>query len=687
MRVAPRPGGRTSRNGPDLVEEVARLRGYDQIPSVLPTAPGGRGLTASQRGVRGRRHGARRAGPDRGVDLPVRRRRRSSTGSATTPRTRDGTPCGWPTRSPTRRRCCARACSTRCSRRCGSTSRRGPATSRSTSTGLVVRSGRPAGEGAGAGRRGAPRRRRPSPGSLAAVPRQPRHVAIALAGDAEPAGPVGSGPRARRRPTSIGPRARARPGPRASSWSPVPTRRPPCHPGRCAALALPDGTVVGHAGELHPKVVAALDLPARTCAARARPRRAHRGRRRAGAGRGRCRRTRSPTPTSPSSSTRRSPPRTSSWRCAAGAGADLESVTLFDVYRGDQVEAGKKSLAYRLSFRSAERTLTTEQVSAARDAAIGAAGRGDRGRAACLTPRVAVVTGAGRGIGGAPRRGVRRRGVRRRRVLPDRGGSGGSPRTPPGPDDRGRPHRRRGRPRLRGRRPGPARAHRRAGQQRRRHRRRGAARRVRSRPVVAVRRGQRAGSLPDDPHGAAGHARRSKRAGHQPQLRRRHPAGGRVHRLPRRQDRARPAHRLDPRLRARPGVSRVRPHAGRGPHRHDRRDGGARRPHRVDRSRRTSASWRWRSPTVGSTPGPAGSSAPASTRSRRCPLPRRPGCRGMRGRWPLRRTVSRTQSSPGEPAAASPSLSSRGVQHGAISRWRAVRAASACRGGALWTLG
>ena len=39
----------------------------------------------------------------------------------------------------------------------------------------------------------------------------------------------------------------------------------PWHPGRCAAIAV-DGTVVGHAGELHPAVLSALELPKRTCA-------------------------------------------------------------------------------------------------------------------------------------------------------------------------------------------------------------------------------------------------------------------------------------------------------------------------------------------------------------------------------------------------------------------------------------
>jgi phenylalanyl-tRNA synthetase beta chain len=48
------------------------------------------------------------------------------------------------------------------------------------------------------------------------------------------------------------------------------------------------------------------------------------------------------------------------------AGADLESVELFDVYEGPQVGAGKRSLAYRLSFRSMERTLSDADVNKVR---------------------------------------------------------------------------------------------------------------------------------------------------------------------------------------------------------------------------------------------------------------------------------------------------------------------------------
>jgi phenylalanyl-tRNA synthetase beta chain len=57
------------------------------------------------------------------------------------------------------------------------------------------------------------------------------------------------------------------------------------------------------------------------------------------------------------------------------SGADLiESVTLFDVYRGSQVGAGRRSLAFRLRYRAADRTLGESELGAARQRAIDAAG-------------------------------------------------------------------------------------------------------------------------------------------------------------------------------------------------------------------------------------------------------------------------------------------------------------------------
>ena len=54
----------------------------------------------------------------------------------------------------------------------------------------------------------------------------------------------------------------------------------------------------------------------------------------------------------------------------------LESIRLFDVYRDpERLGPGRKSLAYALRFRAADRTLTVEETGAARDAAVAEAAR------------------------------------------------------------------------------------------------------------------------------------------------------------------------------------------------------------------------------------------------------------------------------------------------------------------------
>jgi phenylalanyl-tRNA synthetase beta chain len=52
---------------------------------------------------------------------------------------------------------------------------------------------------------------------------------------------------------------------------------------------------------------------------------------------------------------------------AAAQNKNLERVELFDIFRGAQVPPGKKSLAYSLTFRAADRTLTDAEVNAAHE--------------------------------------------------------------------------------------------------------------------------------------------------------------------------------------------------------------------------------------------------------------------------------------------------------------------------------
>jgi phenylalanyl-tRNA synthetase beta chain len=63
----------------------------------------------------------------------------------------------------------------------------------------------------------------------------------------------------------------------------------------------------------------------------------------------------------------------------AGGGELLAEVDVFDVYRGEQVGEGEKSLALRLSFQAPDRTLTDAEV-AERRAEIEAALAGIGGR-------------------------------------------------------------------------------------------------------------------------------------------------------------------------------------------------------------------------------------------------------------------------------------------------------------------
>jgi phenylalanyl-tRNA synthetase beta chain len=58
------------------------------------------------------------------------------------------------------------------------------------------------------------------------------------------------------------------------------------------------------------------------------------------------------------------------------AGSELREMRAFDVYRGPQAGAGRKSIAFSVAFQSPERTLTDEDAAKLRDRIVSALDRG-----------------------------------------------------------------------------------------------------------------------------------------------------------------------------------------------------------------------------------------------------------------------------------------------------------------------
>jgi phenylalanyl-tRNA synthetase beta chain len=136
---------------------------------------------------------------------------------------------------------------------------------------------------------------------------------------------------------------------------------PTLHPGRAARVTSP-GRLVGRVGELHPAVVADLDLRSeRIYVAELAV---------AGLAGGQVPVVRVETPSRQQSVTRDIAVIVPVDRPAADVeagirrhgGALLRDVALFDVYRGQPLGEGDKSLAYRLTLRDDERTLTEEEL-------------------------------------------------------------------------------------------------------------------------------------------------------------------------------------------------------------------------------------------------------------------------------------------------------------------------------------
>ena len=350
----------------DLVEEVLRLEGLDSIPSVLPPAPAGRGLTPEQERRRAIGKALALSGfvevlttpflPAGVFDtwgLPADDPRRSTT-TVLNPLESDR-----PELATTLLPALFEALSRNISRGFGDIALFAidqvvRPTEHTRAVELI------------------PTHRRPTDEEIkllnAALPHQPVHVAAVLCGLREPRGPWGPG-----RPVQaadafeaarvIGRACGVQIGLR-------PAQRLPWHPGRCAEVVV-DGQVVGYAGQVHPAVIERSGLPRGSCAVEL---------------------NLEPVPIVEVLPAPRISPFPAVFQdlslvveagvaaqevidaVRAGAGDLLEDVALFDVYTGPQIGPGRKSLTLALRFRASDRTLTEDEASAARDAALAAAG-------------------------------------------------------------------------------------------------------------------------------------------------------------------------------------------------------------------------------------------------------------------------------------------------------------------------
>jgi phenylalanyl-tRNA synthetase beta chain len=350
----------------DYVEEVGRLIGFDTIEPVVPQAPVGRGLTRSQRARRAVTAALATAGFVEVLSFPF---------ASIADLDKMGVPAGDERR--------------RLNKIINPLSETVPYLRTSLLPGLFAAVARNRSRGnddlalfesgsvflASDPARTAPRppvTQRPADSELAALDRalgrQPRHLAAVLCGLRRTGWFTNAEPVDWTHPIAFVETAAAAVGVAVERRS---ATRSPWHPGRCAEFFIED-VVIGYAGELHPEVCRAFDLPARTAAAEialdaviaAAP---------------------SGGEVPPISAfpmakedvalvvTEDMPAATVERALRSGAGPLLESLALFDVYTGPPVPPGHKSLAYALRFRAPDRTLTDAETAAARDAAVATA--------------------------------------------------------------------------------------------------------------------------------------------------------------------------------------------------------------------------------------------------------------------------------------------------------------------------
>ncbi|MDQ1129054.1 phenylalanine--tRNA ligase subunit beta [Microbacterium sp. SORGH_AS_0888] len=351
-----------------LAEEVARIDGYDRIPSVLPTAPSGRGWTPAQQG---RRRIANALAATGFVETP------SFPFTTEEENDRHGSASGGHLPSVTLANPLAG---------------QAPALRRSLVPGLLQVAHRNVSRGltdltlfevgtvflpqpgvAYGTVSVPPLAVRPSAATLteldAAIPPQRRHLGLLLAGlvspkqpgrAPEPAGLTEALDAVRVIAVAAGVEIEVTQGERSA-----------LHPGRTGVLTV-QGTEVGYVGELLPDVAAAADLPGRVTVVeldldllleRA-------GERVVVASlSGYPAATQDVSLVVPVAV----PAAEVSAALAEGAGDLLESLRLVDDYRGAGVEEGTKSLTFALRFRAPDRTLTSAEASEAKLAGVAVA--------------------------------------------------------------------------------------------------------------------------------------------------------------------------------------------------------------------------------------------------------------------------------------------------------------------------
>ncbi len=375
IRAVPPPWRPDLTDPYDLVEEIVRIVGYDKVPSVLPFAPAGRGLTPRQRMRRRVGIALAAAGYVETLNYPfVGEHDWSALQLEPDDRRRDALRIANPLsdEDPLLRTTMLPGLLRALARNVG----------RSTTDLGLYELGAvflpPTGERPKAPRLGVDRR--PSDDELkqleAALPDQPLRIGILVSGLRGQVGWWGSTPQGSWADAVEACRVAARA--LGVEIEVVSTRLAPWHPGRCAQV-LVGGTVLGYAGELHPKVCARYGVPARTAAAELdidtlmqhaaqivqAPHLSH-------------------FPVAKEDVALIVDAGVAAAQVEAalreGAGGLLESVRLFDVYSGEQVGDGRKSLAYALRLRAPDRTLTEAEIRSAVDAAV-----------ACATERLGAI--------------------------------------------------------------------------------------------------------------------------------------------------------------------------------------------------------------------------------------------------------------------------------------------------------